>query len=183
MAKISIRKYLKNKYTIAIIVMRLSGYAVIPFYPLEGMILSIIFDYADWMIMTVSDLPKALYHRLDKIIDYIQYIVLIPVLYNTEIFPLYMIFLVWRTVGHILFEKYNNKKLFFIFPNMAEYLALLYFLNLRFNWNLNVQSVEVLLMLLVFKLVTEYILHFKSTGSSYEKVHRLKEKLLLKHRK
>lgn len=183
MKKVSLQKHITNKYTILIILMRLSGYAVIPFYPLEGMILSIVFDYLDWIIITISDLPKALYHRLDKVLDYIQYIVLIPVLYTTPIFTLYMVFLIWRTIGHILFEKYGNKKVFFLFPNMGEYLALIYFLDLKFMWGIDVQSLTVLVPLLLFKLVMEYILHFKSKGSSYEKVQRLKKKLLLKHTK
>ncbi len=158
---------LRNKYVLFVVAMRVSGYIYMLYRPLEGMILSIFLDILDWFILSFGKFKKEDYHKIDKPLDYLQYLFLIPIVFNTYIFEAYMLLLGWRTIGQIIASKTGNRALYFFFPNIAEYLALLYFIKVRFNLNIELDAWFIVAGLITFKLVQEYWIHIKKASHSW----------------
>jgi len=163
-----LRNYISNPYVIAVIVLRLSGYIYMLFFPFEGILLSMLFDCIDWWILGMGNLPKNFYHVLDKPLDYIGYLFLLPILINSEIFNVYLIFLIWRTLGMIVYGYSNNRKFFILFPNISEYIAFLYLLDLKFNLGVDVLNFKVIIAIIIIKIIQELYLHYIATGNTYK---------------
>lgn len=156
-----------NKYVIFVSVMRISGYVYMLYRPLEGILLSMLFDVLDWLILSFGKLPLKEYHNVDKPLDYLQYLFLIPLVFNTYIFDAYILLLAYRTLGQFVVSYFKDRRLYFLFPNFAEYLALAYFLIQRFNWNLELDSIYFIVSLTILKLVQEYWIHVKPFSLSW----------------
>lgn len=159
--------YITNPYVILVIVYRIAGYVFMMYRPLEGMIISFIFDMLDWWTFSFGKLPVEIYEDYDKPLDYIQYIFLIPLLYSTPIFLPYMLFLIWRTLGHLVYHKTLNRKFFILFPNIAEYIAFIYFLDLQVPLDLYPLSPLPFAGILLFKLFQEIGLHYSPKNITY----------------
>lgn len=148
------------KATTVVFLVRFLCYFLIPFWPVEGMILAIILDILDYQYFAREGIAMDQYRLMDKPIDYLQYLFMIPLAITTPVWTLYWITLLWRTIGS-LFKKYTGwKYTYVIFPNMAEYILLIYFMAERFDWNIEVASYEVLLGLLTFKTIIELYIGF-----------------------
>ncbi|MCC7304193.1 hypothetical protein IT418_02140 [bacterium] len=144
---------------------RFLAYFLIYLSPFWGMVLAIYLDTWDWDYLQKYKVSSKWYHRIDKVVDYLEYLVIIPLVIGTPIAELYLLFLAWRTMGMILyFFAEMNSKLFVIFPNMAEYLALLYFASETFGFGWNVTHWQWLLGLLIYKLVFELQFHYFQVG-------------------
>lgn len=140
---------------------RFLAYFLIYLSPVWGMVLAIFLDSWDWDYLEKYKVSKDWYHRIDKVVDYLEYLVIIPLILGTPIASLYMIFLVWRTIGTILYFFAGMKtRLFILFPNVAEYLALAYFISETYQFGWNVTSLPWLVGLLIFKLLMELQLHY-----------------------
>lgn len=137
------------------------------FFPFYGMLLSILFDILDWFILSFGRLKREQYDNIDKPLDYLQYSVLIPILINTPILFPYLLLLLYRTIGYYIVKKFNNEKLYIFFPNLAEYIALLYFFNIEFNLNIEIFSTQIILSLIAIKLFQEYWIHIKPNSYSW----------------
>ncbi|MBI2356831.1 hypothetical protein HYV12_02145 [Candidatus Dojkabacteria bacterium] len=168
------KSLLGNKYVQFVIFIRVIGYIVILYFPLEGILLSIVLDMLDWHILSWGNIPQRLYHVLDKPLDYIQYLFMIPPLLNTPIFTHYIIFLIWRTIGHIIYTKFKQRFIFIIFPNIAEYLAIVYLLSEKFALNIDSTSFSVILGIVIFKIINEVWIHYLAKGTSYKWAYNIR---------
>ena len=143
-----------------ICVLRIIGYFVIFVNPVVGVLLSMFLDIIDGLLFGFGGFSLEEYHRFDKPVDYIQYVFMLIPAYFQPIFTIYVALLLFRTVGMLLYRRYHSRWLFVIFPNVAEYYFLLYFLNQAFGWfTYSGNEVTILLMLYLFKLLHEYYLH------------------------
>lgn len=152
--------FIHNPFVIAVIITRVLACLFIPFFPLEGMLLNIIFDCTDWVILGMGNLPINFYHVLDKPLDMLGYVILIIPLINTPIFLIYILLLLYRFIGQLIVNYTKNRRWFMLFPNIGEYIVLIYFINLRLNLNLDIFSINILLPIIAFKLIHEYFIHF-----------------------
>ncbi|HRI05957.1 MAG TPA: hypothetical protein PLV59_03375 [Candidatus Dojkabacteria bacterium] len=177
----SFKEEWSNPYIRTVILLRIGAYLFIPFYPLEAIALSIILDMLDWHILSWGNVPKEVYHKIDKPLDYIQYIFMIPMLIGTHIFIAYMGLLIWRTIGHYLYSKYQKRFVFILFPNIAEYIAIVYLVSERFHLNIDPLSTQVFTLILIFKLIQEIWIHYLAKGSSYDMAKNLKAFLYRKY--
>ena len=163
----ALNKLWSNPYIRAVIILRISVYFLIPFYPLEAIVVSILLDMIDWHILSWGNVTQGLYHKIDKPLDYLQYLFMIPPLLNTPIFIPYIALLVWRTIGHFLYEKFQKRFVFILFPNMGEYIAIVYLISNRFELNINPLAPNIFLLILSFKLAQETWIHYLAKGTSY----------------
>lgn len=157
----------KNKYVIFISLIRVSGYVYMLFQPLYGMLLSMVLDMLDWIIFSFAKLQRKDYDKMDKLLDYLQSLFLIPLLFNTYIFNAYMLLLAYRTIGQIIYFFTHKKAVFLLFPNFAEYLALLYYIKIHFNFDFELSSMYVVLPLIAFKIFQEYWVHIKKKSYTW----------------
>lgn len=154
-------EYWREKPVRTMFWVRFLAYFLIYLSPFWGMVLAIYLDSWDWDYLQKYNVSKTWYHRIDKVVDFLEYLVIIPLVLTTPIAPYYLVFLIWRTVGMVLYFVYEKKPVVFvIFPNMAEYLALLYFASEQFNFGWEVTSISWLVGLLVFKLIIELQFHY-----------------------
>ncbi len=167
-------KLLSNKYVRLVVILRIAGYFTILWYPLEGILLSMFLDILDWYILSWGGVPRSTYHKVDKPIDYIQYLFMIPPILSTPIFPTYMLFLIWRTIGHLVYYKTGKRAFFILFPNVAEYIAIVYFISERYGLGVSANSLQVILIIIIFKIVMEVWLHYFAKGSSYDWGRRIR---------
>lgn len=156
-----------NKYVIFVTFMRLTGYVYIFFNPILGIFLSMFLDVLDWFILSFGRIKREDYDRIDKPLDYIQYLFLIPILFNTPIFNFYIFLLLYRTFGYIFVRLTKNEKLFIFFPNFAEYYALAYLLINEYDINLSLYSFELFISLFLLKIFQEYWIHIKPNSYSW----------------
>ncbi|MCC7290036.1 hypothetical protein IT417_02195 [bacterium] len=174
------RKLWTNKYVVVVVILRVSGYIYMLYRPFEGMLISILFDILDWFILSFGKLPLKKYHEIDKPLDYLQYVFLIPILFHTPIFKVYLLLLGWRTIGYLLSLKLRTTKTYLFFPNFGEYVALIYFTIEKFSLKIDVYSMYILVPLVIGKFCQEYWIHFKSYTVSYSWGEKLRYLLLNK---
>lgn len=153
------------------------------FNPFWGIVVSMILDMLDWYILSFAGLKVQQYHDIDKPLDYLQYIFLIPSVFNTSIFEAYIILLAWRTIGQIIFSKSNSHKIFILFPNIAEYLAFLYFFRLEFNLNFQLDEPLIVFGLFLFKLIQECVLHIPTWGYTWKWGYNIRKRFFNEHRR
>ena len=135
--------------------------------PLLGAIAALIIDALDVVILDVINLGHfSNYHELDKYLDIyylgIEFFVSLKwtnlISRNTGIF-----LFVFRLVGVILFEITKLRILLFIFPNLFENFFIFVLVYKKF-FKREIRNVRELLIiltvLLIPKMVQEYILHF-----------------------
>ena len=164
---------------IIVLVVRIGGYVLTYFAPLLGLSLAYVFDLFDALVFYLCKVPVGQYHLIDKPLDYLQYIMLIPIAYKTPVFNLFTIALVWRTFGMVLYEMTKNRLWFILFPNCVDYVLFIFFL-LEFLHRLApmtgilgaIQSLQwsdprIWIGLVLFKLVQEISMHGLYTGDPY----------------
>ena len=133
---------------------------MILYNPILGVIISILLDIADYYFFSFGRFRLSEYHAMDKPIDYIQYIFMIIPAIDTPILVPYLVLLWWRTVGMVGFELGLIKvKYFILFPNIAEYIFLAYFIIQWLKLDISVFDWYVFIPILLFKLWQEWQLH------------------------
>jgi len=158
-----------NTGEVIIILLRLIVPLAIFRYPLAGGIAAMLLDGVD--VVLIELIPGGSfgdhYHTLDKLLDsyYLTIELLVALRWSNPYakWPAVGLF-VYRAVGVVLFELTQRRLALFIFPNLFENWWLYVLIVRRFIPRLEPRStrsvVIPLLLLLVPKMVQEYILHF-----------------------
>jgi hypothetical protein len=153
-----------------IIVMRVGGFLYMFIDPVIGILLSFLFDCLDAFVLYLFDVPySGHYHKIDKRLDYLQYVLLLPIAWFYPIFNVILIAYIFRTIGDVLVYFTNRRIFFIIFPNFIEYIFLIYLIIDRFSLPINWYSPYILIPLCIFKLVQELLIHKTSFGQGYWK--------------
>ena len=154
---------------VVVIALRLLVPLLVPRFPFWGGVAAMLLDGTDVIIVEFfgSGGMGDHYHQLDKILDlYYLGIELWASLRWTEVLPRQVSIglFVYRVIGVALFELFGERWLLFVFPNLFENWWLYVLIVRRFIPRLEPRStrsvVIPLLLLLVPKMVQEYILHF-----------------------
>jgi hypothetical protein len=151
---------------IIVLVLRL----LVPFsifkWPFWGSIASAIVDALDIVIVTFlggSGLTN--YHGLDKIFDmyYLTFALIVSLKWNALAKWTSVSLYVYRLIGVVLFEVYGGRIFLFIFPNMFEMFFWFEAGRQRYfeKWKLTGKRLAVVLVILLIpKMIQEYILHY-----------------------
>lgn len=153
------------KRAIAIVfVFRFAGYVYTYFNPFAGLLLSFFLDAADSGVFYYMKVPMPYYHKVDKIIDYIQYVMLIPIVYTLPIFNIFCIFLGLRTIGLILFYYLRKVEIFILFPNFVDIIVFIYFTIEVFALGLGWDNYILWSIVFVLKMALEISFHGTKRG-------------------
>lgn len=149
-------------------IMRLSGYLLMFWDSFWGLMVSFLFDCLDALILYLFSIPYTKnYHNIDKRLDYLQYLLLLPIAYSTPVFIYVLLALAWRTIGEILVFKTEKRTYFILFPNFVEYIFLIYIVIEKFELSISFDNPVIWIALLIFKVVQEIIVHNTPFGKHY----------------
>lgn len=103
-------------------------------WPFLAASLNFILDTVDGDILMPLGLADSTYQPIDKIADYVTYILMAVVAWKWDIRKTILALFAFRTVGQILFFATGSEVVFFYFPNFLEPLFIVYaFLLLRYK--------------------------------------------------
>lgn len=103
-------------------------------YPFQASWANFILDTIDGDLLMHFGLAFGTYQTVDKITDYVTYIVMLLVGRKWKLRKLIIVLFVLRTIGQGLFFTTNNEVVFFFFPNFLEPLFMAYaFLLFRYK--------------------------------------------------
>ena len=136
-------------------------------------LVSFMLDWVDGELFKRAGYARNQYSFYDKLLDYYWYIwILIYIFANNVPFKDFFVFLfLFRTLGQFLYMKYKKEYLLLLFPNIFE-IFFIYYLIVRLfgSYSLFFLSPPILwislLVILIFVLVREYILHIKQANLS-----------------
>jgi|SRR3989344_609503 len=137
-------------------------------WPLLGGLIAMIADALDVVLITYLNMGDFKnYHQVDKYLDmyYLSMEVYVSLFWKNKLARGTSIFLfLYRTIGFILFEVTKLRLLLFIFPNLFENFYLFYLGYKKITKKDPISSFRnlflILVLLLIPKLIQEYILHF-----------------------
>lgn len=116
------KRYFKNPVVLFIFFSRILAAVYIFFNPLWGFILSSFFDWFDWYVLenktrifTVSE-----YQRWDKNMDWFMYTFMLLVGFKYGAFNILLIFFLFKFIGHLIYLKSRDRRVFVLFPNFLE---------------------------------------------------------------
>ena len=98
-----------------------------------GAILVILIDFSDLFMMNLISLGGVRnYQLLDKFLDlfYIGYFLLITLRWDKTLRNISILLFIFRILGFILFEFFQNRIILFIFPNIFEFWFLWYYVTI-----------------------------------------------------
>lgn len=167
----------KNKFLTSIVAIRVIISIGMFWFPLEALLLSMLFDVIDSFFFAIANFDKKKYHTWDKELDYFHYLVLMLVIWKTPIFLPALGLLVFRSIGHYIYKRTGEHKVFILFPNIYEYYVLAYFLIQEFDLGLGINSWQVWLILIVFKLAQEIYVHIMPLNTAFRFVPWLRKKI------
>ena len=128
-----------------------------------GAILVILIDFSDLFMMNLISLGGVRnYQLLDKFLDlfYIGYFLLITLRWDKTLRNISILLFIFRILGFILFEFFQNRIILFIFPNIFEFWFL--GITLLFLFRSKISKRKIIIVIFVsttLKLLQEYILH------------------------
>jgi hypothetical protein len=136
-------------------------------WSLFGSVLAIIADNFDVVILDFLGVKEfAPYNRVDKFLDTYFYLIAgYTILFwkNTFAKRVGIFLLVYRLIGVVIYELTDFRFLLFVFPNLFIFFYMYYLIFRRVfkkepfvNW---VQALPALTILLILKLIHEYMLH------------------------
>lgn len=167
-------------FYVLIILIRLAAITLIIFYPLEGILISILLDLLDGWFWAFSGLPKSKYHEIDKPIDYLTHCFELVAASRTVIFyPLLVLFL-YRSIGHLIYWFTKNKRVFIFFPNLFEYFFIIYLVIERFRLDISIFDWRIIAALILFKLCQEIYVHMFPLDTAYRLVPVFQKSLNIK---
>jgi hypothetical protein len=149
-------------------VIRISGYLYMFVDPIVGILVSFFFDIIDSWILYMFGVPyKGYYHSIDKRLDYLQYIIMIPLVVRYPIFPYFIAVLIYRTIGDLLVYITGKRYYFLFFPNFVEYIVLIFLVIDRYSLPVKWDNPYIITALIAIKLVQEGVLHIFGKDKSY----------------
>jgi hypothetical protein len=118
-----------------IIFLRIIAAPLIFIWPLPAIILSFFLDIIDIEFASRNVLTLKEYERYDKALDLWWYLnVMIFSWFYLPNFKLFLLTLfIYRIIGNIIFFFKNDRRIFFLFPNLFESIFLLIFFSLNFT--------------------------------------------------
>ena len=153
--------------TLLIVVLRILLPLTILRWPLAGGIIALLADALDIVLASLVDLGGLWqYHNLDKFLDTYYLGLEAIVAQRWTALPRWTATLLfgYRLIGVVLFEATNIRLFLFFFPALFENFFLFYAVLLRFfpEYNLTPRRLAYwLAILLVPKMVQEYVLHYQ----------------------
>ncbi|MBN2454079.1 hypothetical protein JXB11_00885 [Candidatus Woesearchaeota archaeon] len=105
-------------------------------FPFWASASNFILDTIDGDILMPLGLEFGTYQLIDKIADYVTYILMVVAARKWEIRKLIIGLFAFRTIGQLLYFATGNEVIFFFFPNFLEPLFIVYsFLLMRYKKN------------------------------------------------
>lgn len=152
---------------VVVVLIRLIVPLTILRWNLFGSVLAIIADNFDVVILDFLGVKEfAPYNRVDKFLDTYFYLIAgYTILFwkNTFAKRVGIFLFVYRLIGVVIYELTDLRFLLFVFPNLFIFFYMYYLIYMKIfkkepfvNW---VQAVPALTMLLILKLMHEYMLH------------------------
>ena len=139
-----------------------------------GAILVILVDFSDLFMMNLISLGGVRnYQLLDKSLDlfYIGYFLLISFRWEKILRNISIFLFLFRILGFILFEFFQERIVLFIFPNVFEFwflgITLLFLLKTKITKR---KIIVVLIVTTTLKLTQEYILHVWKVLDNYRAI-------------
>jgi len=161
-----------TRFTKLSIVLRLLFGPIIFLSPIIATIGNIFLDAFDGELYKQSGYARPQYSIYDKILDYYWYIWILLYVLITDA-PLKYIFLglfLYRTLGQLLFIKFNKGIILFLFPNIFEKFFFYYLFVIIIGQEDMLMSqsiiIPVLLILTIISIVLEYSIHLKRINLS-----------------
>ena len=113
------------------------------------------------------------YQFLDKFLDlfYIAYFLIIALRWEKLLRNISILLFVFRILGFVLFEFFQNRLILFIFPNVFEFWFL--GITLLFLLKSNITNRKIIIVLVVttlLKMTQEYILHVWKVLDNYRAI-------------
>ena len=139
-----------------------------------GAILVILIDFSDLFMMNLITLGGVRnYQFLDKFLDlfYIAYFLIIALRWEKLLRNISILLFVFRILGFVLFEFFQNRLILFIFPNVFEFWFL--GITLLFLLKSNITNRKIIIVLVIttlLKMIQEYILHVWKVLDNYRAV-------------
>ena len=139
-----------------------------------GAILVILIDFSDLFMMNLITLGGVRnYQFLDKFLDlfYIAYFLIIALRWKKLLRNISILLFVFRILGFVLFEFFQNRLILFIFPNVFEFWFL--GITLLFLLKSNITNRKIIIVLVIttlLKMIQEYILHVWKVLDNYRAV-------------
>ena len=136
-----------------------------------GAILVILIDFSDLFMMNLITLGGVRnYQFLDKFLDlfYIAYFLIIALRWEKLLRNISILLFVFRILGFVLFEFFQNRLILFIFPNVFEFWFL--GITLLFLLKSNITNRKIIIVLVIttlLKMIQEYILHVWKVLDNY----------------
>ena len=139
-----------------------------------GAILVILIDFSDLFMMNLITLGGVRnYQFLDKFLDlfYITYFLIIALRWEKLLRNISILLFVFRILGFVLFEFFQNRLILFIFPNVFEFWFL--GITLLFLLKSNITNRKIIIVLVIttlLKMIQEYILHVWKVLDNYRAI-------------
>ena len=137
-------------------------------------ILVILIDFSDLFMMNLISLGGVRnYQFLDKFLDlfYIGYFLLITLRWEKILRNISILLFIFRMLGFILFEFFQNRIILFIFPNIFEFWFICITLLFLFRSKISKRKIIIVIFLsTILKLIQEYILHVWKVLDNYRAV-------------
>jgi len=139
-----------------------------------GAILVILIDFSDLFMMNLITLGGVRnYQFLDKFLDlfYIAYFLIIALRWEKLLRNISILLFVFRILGFVLFEFFQNRLILFIFPNVFEFWFL--GITLLFLLKSNITNRKIIIVLVIttlLKIIQEYILHVWKVLDNYRAI-------------
>ena len=139
-----------------------------------GAILVILIDFSDLFMMNLITLGGVRnYQFLDKFLDlfYIAYFLIIALRWKKLLRNISILLFVFRILGFVLFEFFQNRLILFIFPNVFEFWFL--GITLLFLLKSNITNRKIIIVLVIttlLKMIQEYILHVWKVLDNYRAI-------------
>ena len=139
-----------------------------------GAILVILIDFSDLFMMNLITLGGVRnYQFLDKFLDlfYIAYFLIIALRWEKLLRNISILLFVFRILGFVLFEFFQNRLILFIFPNVFEFWFL--GITLLFLLKSNITNRKIIIVLVIttlLKMIHEYILHVWKVLDNYRAI-------------
>ncbi|MFC1649162.1 hypothetical protein ACFL2C_00420 [Patescibacteria group bacterium] len=133
-------------------------------YPFYASWANFILDSIDGDILMHFGMPWVIYTQVDKIADYLTYVVMLLVGRKWKVRKTIIALFVFRTIGQFSFFASGDDRFLFFFPNLLEPLFLVYtFLMFRYGKKAYSKYKKyfwiIWILIIIFKMWNEYNVH------------------------
>jgi hypothetical protein len=136
-----------------IIFLRISAALSMFFWPVLGFVFVLTMDFIDGYILKHRyGFSPEQYHRIDKPLDWFDYVVMLIIGLRIEFSLLLVTFFIFRLVGQFFYMKTKNPRYFIVFPNLFE-IVYLWIVILKYH------SIALTVFVVIFRLLEELYIH------------------------